>query len=274
MNRGFGSEGRNIFGYENDGCHGGLGGTSPADKAYDSIVSPQHIGGGGWSFRGGGAIVLDVAGDVIHDGIMNVSGQSGYAYHAGAGGTINLRAKSISGSGHFFADASYICGLGMQGGGGGRIALVIDEYGKDFGNYTGTITAYGHSQGGAGTIYTETGWNLPGRGEVLLDNRPMAAGRTAVPPRAYNAELYPNPTYQDGEVNFATFRVRNKAILLLYEDFVLGDIFLETADSVLDLNFNKLYVLTEEHPLGPGTVRNPGEIIWRKSPRGTYILFN
>ena len=80
-----------------------------------------------------------------------------------------------------------------------------------------------------------------------------------------------NPShYSPGEVDFVAFRVSKAARLSITNDLTIGDIWLDTANSRLDLGGNTLTVRSREHPLGPGTVLNYGQIIWLPEiPRGT-----
>lgn len=110
---GYGGAGRAAAG----GCH-------PGGAPYGSLTQPMDFGSGGYSGPGGGAIRLDVAGTLECDGVIAADGTVNGPYCGGSGGSINLVAASVTGSGlihangagtGFFADAS--------SPGGGRIAI-------------------------------------------------------------------------------------------------------------------------------------------------------
>jgi hypothetical protein len=73
---------------------------------------------------GGGAVLLDVAGTAIVNGIISVQGTGGYRTAGSAGGSILLKAAAVSGTG--ILDASGGTSSGNSGaGGGGRIAVIL-----------------------------------------------------------------------------------------------------------------------------------------------------
>lgn len=125
--------------------HGGVGGTSsgaqPGGAAYDSAVQPRLSGSGAGNTTsssggpGGGVLWINAADHVQLDGVLSANGKKGVAGPAyrygggGAGGSILLTCKTLSGSGTLrangadgIADTSYPGG----GGGGGRVAVHFD----------------------------------------------------------------------------------------------------------------------------------------------------
>ncbi|PLX20573.1 hypothetical protein C0584_04995 [Candidatus Parcubacteria bacterium] len=176
--------------YPRSGSHGGEGGCGwknagapptlsercvyePAEPTFGSNIQPTTEGQGGiyknisspnYAGNGGGVIRLDAINSLAVNGPINADGINSTAagYSAGAGGSIWITAKYISGNGQITAkggDADY-CGacnfnppsghyLG-PGGGGGRIAI---EYSSD--THSGAVSVAG-GQGfssDAGTIY-------------------------------------------------------------------------------------------------------------------------
>lgn len=151
------------------GGHGGSGGAgsdgSPSGAVYDSPFYPFDLGsqGGGSSLgggigggAGGGAVLLQVGGALTINGLISVDGVAGIpeSYYSsggggGSGGTINISAASLAGSGTLRANGGSGTSRGGAGGGGGRISL---SYGAKTASLT--ATANGGSGAGAGTVGT------------------------------------------------------------------------------------------------------------------------
>jgi len=152
--------------------HGGQGGdgnegTDTGGSSYGSHTAPLFYGAGGGYIAqfppqeggaGGGAIQLDVPGTLTLDGSISATGgigigaSEGRCSGGGAGGSINISADTLEGSGSIEANGGwtidYIQDAG--GGAGGRIAVYYDDS-----TYSGSYDAYGdfgHEYGGAGTI--------------------------------------------------------------------------------------------------------------------------
>ena len=110
------------------------------------------------------------------DGIISVNGTAGLGSTAGSqytgggggsGGSVYIRAKSLSGTGKITANGGSGAN-GGGGGGGGRIAIYCDTN-----TFTGTLSAFGGSgyvAGGAGAIYFNSYLGNPAFGSVLVDN--------------------------------------------------------------------------------------------------------
>ena len=129
----------------------------------------------------------------------------------------------------------------------------------------GTYPSSPNSSGGSGTIYLESWYDKPGRGTVRVAN----FNRTGNPITEVAYTTYAVP----GEADRSVFRVRDGAKMRMLNDFMVGDIWLETANAVLDLGGYTLTVRSREHPLGPGSVQNYGQIIWLPDiPRGTVYF--
>ena len=56
-------------------------------------------------------------------------------------------------------------------------------------------------------------------------------------------------------------------------NFPVRDIWLDSANAVLDLNEHTLFVNSEKHDLGVNQVINEGEIIWWIRPPGSVYIF-
>ena len=169
------------------GSHGGKGrknGGPGAPGVYGSIWAPTTPGAGGGYYNsgnngghGGGALAITASGGVTIDGQLRADGQDPPGVGAGgAGGSVKVSAKIITGKGQISADGglgNYDYGCG--GGGGGRIAVIASQaiaggFGSDA-PWT-AMTARGawgtnKKYGGAGTIYRRTGNAL---GDLLVDN--------------------------------------------------------------------------------------------------------
>ena len=100
---------------------------------YGSILEPVATGKGATSGTdsatdwgiGGGAIHLVVGGAFVNNGEITANGQSATSKTGGSGGSIYIRAASISGTGTFTADATCSAGSGSpSANSGGRVSLV------------------------------------------------------------------------------------------------------------------------------------------------------
>ena len=119
--------------------------------SYGSIVNPLSYGSGGHGddskYGGGGIVKLDVGGALTVDGLICSRG-FGYAIWgvavvggAGSGGSINITAASLAGSGAIDANGGSNGGYGP--GSGGRVKVALTGTGADFTSFTGTIEANG-----------------------------------------------------------------------------------------------------------------------------------
>ena len=128
---------------------------------------PYSYGG-----TGGGALSLNVFGTLTVNGRLSANGLSGgYNSGGGSGGSLNLSAFNLAGSGVISATGGAASGA-AGGGGGGRITLVCTND-----NFTGQFSAIGGNAtypGGAGTIYT----SASGAQVLLVDNGGLAGTNT------------------------------------------------------------------------------------------------
>ncbi|NLB56710.1 MAG: hypothetical protein GX811_13295, partial [Lentisphaerae bacterium] len=257
------------------GSHGGRGSTSTfaSGPCYGSTLNPVDLGSGGRDNSGGGAIFLDVKGSTIINGFLKADGKN-TSGGASAGGSIILRTASLAGAGTISADGGRPSGgaYSARAGGGGRIAITLNEPGAKFDEFgIDNITAFGgkpsatqKDSGGAGTIYLEDGNTRTGYGIFRIANN----DHTGTPDTEFPAE-----GQDPEEANTATFSLYDGAAMVLLDDFFVGDIRLNTDNTLLDLGEKTLTVYHKEHSLAPGTVDNYGEIIWETGPRGTMYVF-
>ena len=107
--------------------------SEPWHTPYGSILEPTETGRGSstgtdtpvTSGHGGGAIHLVAGGAFVNEGRIVADGQAPTGNTGGSGGSVYVRAASISGAGTFEADATVATGSGQySASSGGRVALV------------------------------------------------------------------------------------------------------------------------------------------------------
>ena len=158
-----GSTGRSGASHGGQGGDGG-GATAPT-VTYGSVTNPVDLGSGCESRggtsdgrNGGGAVIMTIAENCVLTGNILAEGDYKSDYAAGSGGSINITAKTFSGSGTLSVKG----GLGLSNAGGaagGRIALIATS-GDNTQFNTLNITAAGggtsngsYADPAAGTIY-------------------------------------------------------------------------------------------------------------------------
>ncbi len=226
------------------GCHGGaLSSTSSitnASKAYGSILNPELPGfnqNNSYSWQlGGGVLKLFVGGGVTLNGQLQsigYTGQDGGTYVKGAGGSIQVKAGSLSGSGRISVQGKFTCG--------GRMAVRLTDPTATFDSFTGDFDAgYRLDQHAApGTVYLQEGDKAEGEGTILVDGR--VASR-AMP--TYNPSVTPIPAngaYPDAPADLekCSLHVVNRAQPALTADLRLVETTMD-ALSCIDLNGHKL----------------------------------
>jgi large repetitive protein len=162
------------------GSHGGLGGAfggnggGVPNPTYGNPSAPRELGAGGGAWGGdggdGGGRVAIVADTMVVDGALRADGgiSSGSASGEGAGGSLDLRVGSLSGSGSLSASGGSLSGGNHVGGGGGRIAI---HHGGVFSLPLANIRAVGgdgyYGDGGHGSVFV----HAPGQtyGDVIFD---------------------------------------------------------------------------------------------------------
>jgi len=154
------------------GAHGGDGGNGDqkaGGKAYGSFNNPQDLGsGGGYGIgpgthqcnggAGGGAIVLNVSGELAVNGSISADGNPSSCHHggSGAGGSINITTGSITGSQQITANGgttAYTSTYQGGDGGGGRVAIYYTEDNLVFSGTTSANTGVGDNPGKAGIVF-------------------------------------------------------------------------------------------------------------------------
>ena len=167
------------------GSHGGWGWatTSPTSgpsglEPYGSVKDPNTFGAGGTKERGGGVLKLNVSGKLTNNGLVTVSAKE-VGYYGGTGGSLNISAASLEGSGTFTAGAcwqSFVTGNWAQSA-GGRLAIRLTDANADFSEFTGKILANGSRKsspsvrehvGSAGTVWLKTA--ADDGGTLIVDN--------------------------------------------------------------------------------------------------------
>ncbi len=174
----------------NGGSHGGSGGhyggagSRVTNQVYGDIRRPAALGAGGgaWSGHGGdggGCVRIDADDAVVVDGAVRADGgiSNGSASGEGAGGSVWITTRALSGSGVISANGGGTGGANHAGGGGGRVAIDAESVDPDadFADLRG-ITAFGgdgyYGDGAPGTVHLQLG-SSP-EGSLVID-----AGRTA-----------------------------------------------------------------------------------------------
>lgn len=158
------------------GGHGHRGAQAPANqggRAFGSLISPDTWGGSGSGgdsgerVPGGGLIHLEVSGILTVAGTIRADGRSAWRNNqgGGAGGSIYLKASTLSGNGTISANGGAGEWVDGGGGGGGRIAIFFSR--NDFSGQLSAAGGGGAGLGGAGTIYLKPDTST---GEVRISN--------------------------------------------------------------------------------------------------------
>jgi len=165
---------------------------------------------------------------------------------------------------------------GTRGGGGGRVALIVTAPGADFGAVAlANVSAYGGTgaagNGGAGTVYLQTGSQSAGRGSVTIDNNNQPAAQTEIPPRT---NAVPN------ELERAALSVVNRAAAASTANATIGQLLIYT-NCFWTLTNWTLSVGSPEHSLEDMAKRGPGatnrvdhysQILWIGAPPATVLM--
>ena len=173
--------------------HAGYGGNSnnaTIPVPYGTFRDPKTIGSGAQKTAGGGCVEIAVTGALsIADGAKFTANAGQYSYYNGSGGSISIKAGSISGAGYFEArGGNSTNGAYGGGGGGGRISIILTGAGSDFANFSGTYSTHisactAKEDGCGGTTYLEAATQGVGGGTLVVDgvrsalfNRPYSRG--------------------------------------------------------------------------------------------------
>ncbi len=175
--RGYGKDvGQGAGGGNRPGAHGGRTYVPATKHCYGSVRRPTTYGSGGNYGPGGGAVKLVAAGNFVNNGSIDASGGNSQ-YYSGAGGSVWITARTITGAGSYLADGGTVTSRGATGS-GGRVSLWITDPASDFSGMTGTVGANGGNYankslassyvGGAGTVYLKTGAQAENRGTLII----------------------------------------------------------------------------------------------------------
>ncbi len=254
--------GANVWG----ASYGGRGvyTVAPGAPTYGSILSPSHLGSSGPGVagygeeHGGGAIRLRVSGTTALTGSILAQAGPRDGIKCPSGGSIFLTTGRLTGIGDIKAQGgpSY----SAQGGGGGRIAVVLTDSTARASDFAGTLSASGLGTygGGAGTVYWQAGNQPNGRGDVIIDNNGQGAGAPSG-----DTILPPNTNAVANELRYARLLITNSTSrVTLSADLKVSDVYVYPG-ATLNLSTHTLSVYSHRHDLGGGTTNSVGgEIIW------------
>lgn len=171
------------------GGHGGYGGRGAGalgGNASDSASNPTLPGGAGGApslTRGGGALRMNIAETLFLDGRISANGANSSSNNAGggAGGSIWITARNLSGKGAVIANGG--AGHLPSGGGGGGGRVAVSTTGTETNSFTGIFSARGGAgfvNGGAGTIYLDLEKGDSFVPTLLVDNGGVRGTNTLV----------------------------------------------------------------------------------------------
>ena len=249
------------------GTHGGLGTyeATASVACYGSVTAPTNCGMRGGQSNGGGVINLVFSGDLTHFGMITASGAP-YTTYNGAGGSVWIRARTLSGAGTIEAKGAASTAWSAAGG---RVSLVLS--GGDFNSFTGTVSAdtdaraVSGGRSSAGTIYREAAGQLPGRGIVTIwQEQPANTGFD-------RGTQLPSTNGITNELKQATVRVEGYAIMVLNGDLAVRDLEMPDSTGALWLKGHTLWVGSREHALTGTVTEAGGQIIWKGPDRGTMF---
>jgi hypothetical protein len=179
------------YGNEDGGCYGGVGSSSPQSRAYGVVEEALSLGDGGHDSVGGGLVHIQA--DVVQiDGEIQVIGRDGYNSNCGfgnrpgggSGGSIQIEARVLGGTGALRANGGNgSCPTSNPGGGGGggRIALFYDEEGASFPSAEALGNGANNSvRGSAGSIYMRPSrFDTEVPGSLFIANNNRVSSTTA-----------------------------------------------------------------------------------------------
>ncbi len=255
--------------------HAGEGAVSCSlTNTYGSVFEPLRWGSGGekGSYGGGGIIHLEVAGTLTVTGSISANGNGLYNNDgAGAGGSVLLRVGALLGTGSISADGGDDAWGGN--GGGGRVAIYLQNADATRAQFGGTVTADGKSgrkevgngsyESGCGTVYWQTAQDADGSGTVFVHN-PYLLNKESTVRRSCHlpSALGPEESYRK-----SNWVIQENAYLKLMADVNVNSLVIEssgTDNAAAKLNLNgrtmktkTLNVLGTNYP--PGTYR-PADI--------------
>ena len=191
----------------------------PFQKPYGNVYKPENLGSGGtpgWGdTAGGGALYLDVAGHFLLEGKISADAASPRQHYNGSGGSVYVRAGSITGRGTISADSAATAGAA---GSGGRVAIILTDEGAGFSGYdiVKNVSAVSRTTdiGAPGTIYAETRQDGPKHGWLVM----KGAGKA--PPRS-PSKTEAHILSEGGRLEFSRITLTNRVVVSLLEGTIL-----------------------------------------------------
>lgn len=279
------------------GSYAGDGGHQPFSgvfNSYGSILNPRDWGSAGKgdsrdAYSGAGCILMTVAGDLLVDGSIASHGFGWDAQKSGAsGGTVNITAATLSGSGSIDADGGK-CLFGP--GSGGRIRVKLTTIGATFENFSAPSQIHANPGlltnitgdsldndvvlGAAGTVFLQLADDTETTGTVLVSdtnqNRRDPTDTTSVI-SATHLPARQNPTES---LRHSTWSLNGYGKIRLTANAVIGGLSLSAADGSqcvftdgYTLTTTSLVVSGTRYPCGtytaetnPGLIKGDGSII-------------
>ncbi len=219
-------------------AHGGFSGFNAGNgqstNVYGSVFAPRLPGSRGQAYEGGGAIWINVSGNVTVDGGIRADGAH-TKWGAGSGGSVYLSCSSMSGTGYIVADG----GQGVNpyneaegwgpSGGAGRVSVVLRS-----GDSTGSVRIFARGgskwsddrKGGPGTVYIQLGSQNPGRGTIVVDNdwRSWDERIRAALPGTVKGEYAGEIATPEEDFSGSALVLRNCAFLSITKSMKIGSI--------------------------------------------------
>ena len=276
---GFGQHASYYFAGYGTGSHGGCYDTSTltgGSKAYGSILNPllpARFQSNSYYQPGGGVLKLTVGGTLTLNGEINSDGHGGGNKGVrGAGGSINVTAGALAGSGAIHAD-----GYSVESG--GRVAVRLTGADATFGNFSGRISARRDTTSSStltapGTVYLQTAAQGEGCGTILVDGTPRS-GTAAFLGDPYTP-IPANGAHADdpADLKKCSLEVSNYARIGIAETLKLTS--LETdSSSIIDLNGKTLTVKSAKVGgvrLAPGTYPAGSTVAIGEGTLGDYLV--
>ena len=264
--------------------HGGQSAGASGNKAYDSIFAPRLPGYGtasgdqATSAPGGGLLLIDVSGAFVNNGTVTLNGSVNTSTGS-SGGSLNVTARTLSGTGTFSADTA----SGSSGsGGGGRIAVRLtggsfaDGAETNFFACGATVVKNGESSdrsSSAGTVYLQGSVDGEKGGTIYVRNDGNALNvntYTPLPAGVTKADVEPDAA---ADFRKASLVVGDAARVKLFADLKMVELNLE-ADTALDLN-GRIFTATTAHVGGvnvpPGTYTPASTLAIGDGTLGDYL---
>ena len=255
---------------------------------YDSVFAPCLPGNsvpwpnGQAAEASGGVIKLVVAGALTLNGEANANGmlevyKDGGNCSGGTGGSIDITAGTISGTGRVVAEAG---SKQAVRGSAGRIAVKLTSPGADFSNFSGKISASGRVRGSggpadssAGTVYLQTAADGEKGGTVIVA---MSEGNRAAN-NTNTTEMVSLGYGGDAVADYKKVKyvVRDYGRAAVNADMKAASIEIADANSSLDLEGHTLTVKSAKVGgvrLAPGTYKAGSTVAIGEGTLGDYLV--